>query len=128
MGSYIIRRILIALGMLLAASLLGFGVMKLTPGSYFDRLKMDPRISQETVDREIAKRGLDKPVPQQYAMWLSRFVRADLGESFHFKRSVTDVVGDRLVNTLIMNIAAIAVTWLVAIPLGIYARAILTNS
>jgi len=121
MGAYIIRRILIALGMLLAASLLGYGVMKLTPGDYFDKLRMDQRVSQETVERERAKRQLDKPFYVQYVHWLGRFVTLDLGESFAHKRPVVDLLGERITNTLIMNIAAIAITWLVALPLGIYA-------
>ena len=121
MGAYIVRRLLIALGMLLAASMLGFGVMKLTPGDYFDQLKMDPRVSQETVDRERAKRGLDKPVAIQYGLWLRRFATADLGESFAHAQPVWRVMGDRIVNTIIMNVSSIFLTWAVAIPLGIYA-------
>ena len=121
MGSYIIRRVLIALGMLMAASVLGYGVMKLTPGDYFDQMKMDPRISQETIERERVKRHLDQPVPIQYAYWLGRFARADFGDSFRYQIPVWDVMGPRLINTMIMNVASIALTWLVAIPLGIYA-------
>lgn len=121
MGAYIIRRLLIALGMLLAASLLGFGVMKLAPGDYFDLLKMDPRVSQETIERERAARRLDQPVPVQYLSWLGRFVRLDFGKSFKYNKSVLAVIRSRLLNTLLMNIVAVFVTWGVAIPLGIYA-------
>ena len=121
MGTYIFRRILIALGMLFAASLLGYGVMKLTPGDYFDQLKMDPRISQETIEQERAKRHLDDPVYVQYGYWLVRFAKADFGHSFRYKLPIWDIMGTRIVNTMIMNIASIGLTWLVAIPLGIYA-------
>jgi peptide/nickel transport system permease protein len=121
MTSYIIRRILIALLMLLAASMLGYGFMKLAPGSYFDRLKQDSRVSQEYIEQERAKYHLDSPVYVQYFAWLSRFVRGDFGYSFEYKRPVAQLIGDRLINTLILNIAAITLTWLVAIPLGVYA-------
>lgn len=121
MGAYIIRRILVAALMLLSASVLGFGVMKLSPGDYFDKLKMDPRTPQATIDAERVKRGLDKPVYEQYGLWLGRFIRLDLGKSFVDDRLVTEVIGERIANTLLMNIASIIVTWAVAIPLGIYA-------
>jgi peptide/nickel transport system permease protein len=121
MGAYIVRRILITLVMLLAASVLGFGVMKLTPGNYFQRLLQDPRLNRTYIEQEIAKRGLDKPVYQQYGLWLWRLMHGDLGTSFIHNRPAAEVIASRLVNTLIMNLAAIAVTWLVAIPLGIYA-------
>ncbi len=121
MGAYIIRRILVAVGMLLAASLLGYGVMKLTPGDYFDTMRMDPRISQETVERERAARGLDESIPVQYGMWLKRLARLDFGDSFQYQRPVRDLIGYRITNTILLNVASIAIAWLVAVPLGIYA-------
>ncbi|MGA2264924.1 MAG: ABC transporter permease [Phycisphaerae bacterium] len=121
MGAYIVRRILITLVMLLAASVLGFGVMKLTPGNYFQRLLQDPRINRTYVEQEIAKRGLNKPVTQQYGLWLWRLGHGDMGTSFIHNQPVAKVIGSRLINTLVMNLAAITVTWVLAIPLGIYA-------
>ena len=121
MGAYIVRRILITLVMLLAASVLGFGVMKLTPGNYFQRLLQDPRINRTYVEQEIAKRGLNKPVTQQYGLWLWRLGHGDIGTSFIHNQPVAKVIGSRLINTLVMNLAAITVTWVLAIPLGIYA-------
>ncbi len=121
MGAYIIRRLLIAVGMLLAASLLGFGVMKLTPGDYFDTMKLDQRTSQETIDRERAKRYLDAHPVVQYFYWVQRFAQADFGDSFRYQKPVLDVMGERISNTVLMNVVSIFVTWLVAVPLGIYA-------
>ena len=151
MGAYVIRRILIALLMLIGASLLGFGVMKLTPGTYFDLMKMNPRISQDLVDRQIARYGLDRPVHIQYLRWLNELlpfgfkqteaggyvwrVRQDgsrsfnwptpkwpnMGESFEHQAPVWQVLSRRLGNTLLLNVVAIALTWMVAIPLGTYA-------
>lgn len=121
MGAYIIRRLLIALGMLLAASVLGFGIMKLTPGDYFSQLAMDPRNPQEMIRQERERRQLDKPEPVQYVYWLERFVRADLGESFKYRVPVWHVISSRLRNTVLLNVVTIVLTWAVAIPLGIYA-------
>lgn len=120
MGAYIIRRILIALAMVVAASMLSYGVMKLTPGTYFDQLRMDPR--QVTMaEREIARHHLNEPAYVQYYYWFSGILHGDLGTSFKYQRPATDVVGGRIFNTLLMNLAAIFFTWTVAIPLGIYA-------
>lgn len=144
MLAYIVRRILIALLMLLGASLLGFGVMKMTPGTYFDLLKMNPRVSQDLVNRQIARYGLDKPLPVQYLRWLGNLLPGferrqsagaegqppkyewhikgvSLGESFEHQKPVWEVLSSRLLNTLLLNLVAIALTWLVALPLGIYA-------
>ncbi len=121
MGAYIVRRILIALVMLLVASALGFGIMKLSPGDYIDMLKMDQRETPESLAAETERLGLDKPAIVQYGTWLWRLVTLDLGESFRYRKPVADVLGERLINTLILNVVSIAVTWAVAVPLGIYA-------
>lgn len=121
MGAYIVRRILIAVGMLLAASILGFGVMKLTPGDYFATRGLNPRIPRQTIEAERAKRHLDQPKVVQYGYWLSCFVRLDFGRSFQYDQPVWDIMGERLGNTLLLNLVTVALTWLVAIPLGVYA-------
>ncbi len=121
MTSFILRRLLIGLLMLWAASLMGFCIMKSAPGDYFDRLKMDPRISQEYIQQLRHQYRLDENVLIQYIAWLKQFVRLDFGYSFEFKLPVSRVIGDRLVNTLMLNIIAVILTWMVAIPIGIYA-------
>lgn len=121
MISYVIRRLILSVGLLLAASLMAFLILKAAPGDYFTQLKADPRIPQEYVEQQRRIYGLDKPVPMQYAIWLSQAVRGDFGYSFAYKQPVSDVIGIRVRNTLILNLFAIALTWLVAIPVGIHA-------
>jgi len=121
MTSFIIRRCLIGLLLLWGASLMGFAIMKAAPGDYFDRLKMDTRVSEEYVEQLRARYRLDRNVLVQYGAWLANFVRGDLGESFEYKLPVSKVIGDRLVNTLVLNVLSILFTWMVAIPIGIYA-------
>jgi peptide/nickel transport system permease protein len=121
MTSYIVRRVLIAAGMLLVASAMAYGIMKLAPGDYFARLTQDTRVSQEYIRQQRAKYRLDSPVYIQYAAWLRNFLRGDLGYSFEYKRPVSELIGERLLNTLLLNVVSIVLTWLVAIPLGVYA-------
>jgi peptide/nickel transport system permease protein len=121
MTSFIIRRLLIGLLMLWAASLMGFGIMKAAPGDYFDRLKMDPRISQEYIQQLRRQYRLDEHIVIQYGAWLKQFVQLDFGYSFEYKLPVSKVIGDRLLNTLLLNLIAVVITWVVAIPVGTYA-------
>lgn len=121
MTSYVIRRLLLSVLLLLAASLMAFMILKAAPGDYFTQLKADPRIPQAYVDQQRQIYGLDKPVYVQYARWLWAAVHGDFGYSFAYKQPVADVIGIRILNTLLLNIFAIALTWVVAIPVGIYA-------
>ena len=121
MTSYVIRRLLLSVLLLIAASLMAFMILKAAPGDYFTQLKADPRIPQEYVEQQRRMYGLDKPAVAQYGIWVSRAVRGDLGFSFAYKQPVSAVIGTRLFNTLTLNLFAILLTWLVAIPVGIYA-------
>ena len=121
MTGYIVRRLLLSVLLLLAASLMAFMILKAAPGDYFDLLKADPRIPQEYVDQLRRQYGLDKPVVVQYGMWLSKAVRGDFGFSFAYKQPISAVIGTRVLNTLILNLLAVLLTWMVAIPIGIYA-------
>ncbi len=121
MSSFIIRRLLIGLLLLWGASLMGFSIMKAAPGDYFDRLKMDPRVSQEYIDQVRERYRLDEHVLVQYGAWLWNFVRLDFGYSFEYKLPVSHVIKDRVLNTLLLNAVAILLTWTIAIPIGIYA-------
>jgi peptide/nickel transport system permease protein len=100
---------------------MAYGIMKLAPGDYFARLTQDTRVSQEYIRQQRAKYRLDSPAYVQYVAWLRSFLRGDLGYSFEYKRPVSELIGERLLNTLLLNAVAITLTWLVAIPLGVYA-------
>jgi peptide/nickel transport system permease protein len=120
MSAYIIRRLLTLLPLLLVMSFVAFMFIQLAPGDYFATLRMNPQISDETIKRLQAQYHMDKPALVQYAYWLRNLTRFDLGYSISQKQPVLGVIGSRLVNTLLLSITAIFVTWLVAIPIGIY--------
>ncbi len=120
MTTYIIRRIIISIPLLLAISFVAFMVFNLAPGNYFDTLKMNPQISEETIKQYEAQYHLDKPPIVQYLYWLKNIIRLDFGFSFVKKQPVTKVIKSRLINTLILSLAAMLFTWLVAVPIGIY--------
>ena len=71
-------------------------------------------------EQERKRLGLDRPIPVQYGLWLGRITRLDLGESFKDKRPVWDKIRERLPVTITLNVVSIVLTYLIAIPLGIY--------
>ncbi len=121
MFKYIIKRMLIALGLLLVMSCATFMLMRLTPGNFLDTLRLDPQISKDTLAYYSQLYQLDKPAWQQYLHWLAGLFRGELGYSFYYNVPVAKIIGARLGNTFILSLAAFLVTWLAAIPLGIWA-------
>jgi len=121
MFSYIIKRILVAIPLLLGISLLTFILMLTTPGSFLDTLKLDPSMSPETIARYEAIYGLDKSGIEQYLHWIRNLVKGDLGYSFFYNCPVSRIIKDRLFNTFILALSSMIFTWVVAIPLGVWA-------
>jgi peptide/nickel transport system permease protein len=121
MRDEIIRRMLISIPQLLLMSLITFLFIDLAPGDILAKYRFDPRISPQTVKQIEEKYHFDKPVLVQYGYWLGRLARLDLGYSFSREAPVTNVIAERLLNTFMLSFLAILFTWLVAIPLGIYA-------
>ncbi len=118
---FVLKRLLIALCLLIGISFFTFWLMHATPGNYFDSLKLNPQISSETIARYEALYGLGKPFVVQYWHWLANACRGEFGYSFFYNVPVTDLISGRLGNTFILSLSALLFTWLVAIPLGIWA-------
>jgi peptide/nickel transport system permease protein len=121
MRDEIIRRTLISIPQLLLISFITFLLIDLAPGDVLARYRFDPRIRPETVKQIEAKFHFDKPVIVQYGHWLLRLMQFDLGYSFSRDAPVANVIGERLYNTFLLSFLSILFTWLIAIPLGIYA-------
>ncbi len=92
----------------------------LAPGDYFDALRLNPEISEETISLYEAKYHFDKSPLIQYFYWLKSLATLDLGYSFTNKAPVLDVIASRAINTILLSVVAMFITWLVAIPIGIY--------
>ncbi len=120
MTTYIIRRLIVFIPLLLAMTFVAFMVIQLAPGNYFDTLRMNPQISLETIKEYESRYHLDKPALVQYGYWLRNLLRLDLGYSFAMSSPVADVMKKRLWNTFILSLSAMLFTWIIAIPLGIF--------
>ncbi len=125
MFGYIVRRLLVMIPTLLAISVIVFIIIQLPPGDYLESYIAELQSQGESVDRaKIAflrqHYGLDRPVHEQYLVWLFGMFQGDFGFSFEFNLPVTKVVGDRLALTLLMSVVTILFIWGVAFPIGIF--------
>jgi peptide/nickel transport system permease protein len=122
---FVARRIAIGMLTIWAISVLSFAIIQLPEGdfvtTYIARLSADGGTSAtEQAEALRESYGLDDPFYVQYFKWISQVVRGDFGMSFDYNRPVDEVIGDRLPLTLILSLAAIVFTWVVAVPIGIY--------
>ncbi|MCZ2256967.1 ABC transporter permease [Sporosarcina sp. G11-34] len=121
MYQYIIRRILIFIPMLLALSMIIFGLAKAAPGDPFTGKILDPKVNPEVYEQQREALGFNDPVPVQYINWAKRVVVGDFGESITFNgRSVKSLIKERVLNTVYLGVFALGITLIVAIPIGIY--------
>ncbi|PLX75849.1 MAG: diguanylate cyclase [Desulfuromonas sp.] len=118
---YLVKRLLMMLPMLIGITLISFVVIHLAPGEPTDlQTDLNPKASAEMRERLRERYDLDKPLPVQYGIWLSRLVRLDFGESFALDhRPVLDKVAERLPVTIMINVLSILVILAVSIPIGI---------
>jgi oligopeptide transport system permease protein len=117
--SYLVRRILWIIPVLITVSVLTFGLMHAVPGGPWDRVKVLPA---GVIKQLNAEYGLDKPVYEQYVAWAGGFIQGDLGPSYRFPdRRVNDIISDGIGITFQLGIMAFIVAVLIGIPLGIFA-------
>ncbi len=117
---YIIKRLLQAIPLLFLVSIISFFIIRLSPVDPLGELRLNPSISQETLKAEQQRLGLDKPKIVQYGLWLKSFLKGDLGVTVTGEK-VSVKLMERIPNTLLLTAVVILLTWLVGIPLGIYA-------
>lgn len=117
---YIGKRLLQAIPLLFLVSIISFFIIRLSPVDPLAELRLNPSISQETLKAEQQRLGLDKPKIVQYGLWLKSFVSGDLGVTVTGEKVSTKLM-ERIPNTLLLTTCVILLTWLVGIPLGIYA-------
>lgn len=119
-ASFLARRVVFALVLVLLVSSGSMWLVHLAPGDYATQLR-GPGVSADTVQRERERLGLDRPVIQQYGQWLVGLVQLDLGTSYRFGRPVNELVGVRAANTAVLAATALFVATIVGIPLGVIA-------
>ncbi len=106
--------------MLVGVSVLSFALVELAPGDFFAEMRLDPRISEDTLRALRARHGLDRSAPERYLRWVASLARGELGYSFAYATPVGPLLWPRLRSTLLLTASATAAAWLLAIPLGIW--------
>lgn len=129
MLTYILKRLLEMIPTLLGITLISFFIIHLAPGKPTDILtELNPKITPEARAKLEKLYGLDKPVIEQYGLWLKRVVNLDFGESFSTdRRPVMEKIWDtnqplldrRLFITFMINVFAILIIFFLAVPIGI---------
>lgn len=120
MGSYLLRRLLIALPSLLGISVVLFTVLALAPGDPFADLALNPNVPAEVKAALRAKFGLDDPVWQRYFRWLFAMLQGDWGFSFISRVNVDTLILQRVPTTLAVIGASQLLALAIALPVGIY--------
>ena len=130
MVNFLVVRASAAVITMLALSVIAYVIIQLPAGDFVDNYIQFFRVQwyfggSEDMIQAMAQRirlefGLDKPIYVQYLLWMGKMVRGDFGISFHHSRPITEVVGERILMTVILALATVVFTWVLAIPIGIY--------
>lgn len=123
---FLIKRLISLVATLFAVSLVAFAIIQLPPGdfltSYLTNLAADGQTtSQQMVDSLREQYGLDQPIYVQYGKWMGNILlHGDFGQSFEWNRPVEEVLWSRMDMTLTLSLVTLMVTWIIALPIGIY--------
>ena len=129
MLQYLVRRVVVAIITIWAISVISFIIIQLPPGdfvtTYIETQVGGPAMMGTPAGQVVAKAlraeyGLDQPIFMQYARWAWKFVRGDFGVSLEYRRPVREIVGERLLMTVILAASTALLAWALSIPIGIY--------
>lgn len=122
---FIVQRLLILPILLILFSMIVFWLVDAPPGdyltSYISNLAAGgSSIRGEQVEALRKQFGLDEPGYIRYVYWVQRLLQGDFGYSLEYLRPNADLIGERLVLTILLALFAFIITWIVAVPAGIY--------
>jgi peptide/nickel transport system permease protein len=130
---YLVQRVLLLALTFVAITMIGFGIMHAAPGDpvdlYFyggmlggsDAANPEKMVRVQEAREQLRRQlGLDRPIAEQYLGWFGRTLRGDLGQSLKDQRPVWDKIKERMPLTITLNALSLLITFVVAIPLGIF--------
>jgi peptide/nickel transport system permease protein len=125
MLAFLTRRVLTMIWTLIGISVLVFIIIQLPPGDYLTTYIAEIQAQGERVQEEkIAflreQYGLDRPLWQQYLVWVTGLLQGDLGYSFEYNQPVADVIGERMFLTMVLNFFTVVFIYVVSFPIGVY--------
>ena len=114
MGKFIIKRVLISIVVVFLVSVFAFSLMHILPGDPA-RLSLGEEASQEDVDALREELNLNKPVLEQYFIWISGIFRGDFGQSIQYHRPVLDIMQERLPRTVAIGLPTLVISTIIGI-------------
>ena len=126
MLSYVFKRIVQLVPILFLISVVSFSIIELPPGDFADFYISSLRQSGMTILDDEARRikeeyGFNKPLIEKYLRWLGNIVlNGNFGYSFEYQKPVNDIIWDKLPLTIGFTLGAMIISWIIAIPIGIY--------
>jgi len=117
---YIGRRLLATIPVMAVVAVVVFSLLRLAAGDPAAIIAGDNATSQDVAAIR-ARLGLDRPLAEQFTIWVGRVVRGDFGESFFFKKQVSELILDRVEPTLALSVCTLVLTIALAVPLGVLA-------
>lgn len=120
MMALVFRRLIQAIPVVFVASIIVFSILQLVPGDPAANIA-GPDASDQDVQVVRERLGLDKPITEQYVIWIGHAVRGDLGDSFRSGRPVSQLLGDALVPTLELTLSAFLIEFVLGVALGVMA-------
>ena len=120
MLKYFCKRILNLIPVILIITIILFGLLQLMPGdpvnAYLGQGSKTTPEQQQQIRKQL---GLDESKPVQYIKWLGRTITGDFGNSISYRKPVNQVMGDFIWNSFLLNFVAMAISFAIAIPVGI---------
>ena len=126
MLAYIARRIVTLIPILFLISVVSFAIIELPPGDWVSRQIINLRnsgiqVSEDEADRLTKMYGLDQPPTERYFRWMKGILsEGNFGWSFQWNMPVNALLGERIPLTMLISVMALLISWLIAIPIGIY--------
>src|ERR671911_103061 len=120
MLGYVARRLLATIPVMAVVAIVVFSLLRLTTGDPAAIIAGDNATSQDVAAIR-TRLGLDRPIPQQFVIWIGNVVRGDFGESFFFKKPVAELITGRLQPTLALATCTLVLAVAIAVPLGVFA-------
>lgn len=117
MARYVVVRLVQSLVLMWLVTVVMFVLVRLAPGG--PAILADPSLSRAAAEGLERTLGLDRPIHLQYLDWLGSVVRGDLGISFIHRQPVTELIAERLPNSVLLGLAALFLSVIVGIPLGV---------
>ncbi|MFN3430503.1 MAG: ABC transporter permease [Candidatus Sericytochromatia bacterium] len=119
MGRYIVRRLLIAVPLLIGVSLILYFLMRLAPGGPEAVYGQNPHMRAEDIERLKALMGLNDPIHVAYGKWLWQFVQGNLGNSLFTGRSVGEMLLERIPNTVVLMGGSLVLSLVIGVTFGV---------